>query len=57
VLVDVLDLWDALQTIQLQPGIDDKHIFRFATNGKYSAKATYDGLFLGSSRSEHCERI
>jgi hypothetical protein len=57
VLVDFLDLWDALQTVQQQPVIEDKHIFRFATNGKYSAKAAYDGLYIGLTRSDHWERI
>lgn len=57
VLSDFLEVWDALLTINLQPGREDMHIFRFASNGKYSAKAAYDGLFIGSTQSEHWERI
>lgn len=56
VLADFLDVWDALLTINLQPRREDMHIFRFASNGKYSAKAAYDGLFIGSTQSEHWER-
>jgi hypothetical protein len=30
---------------ELQPEIDDNHIFSIAPDGKYSAKSVYDGLF------------
>ena len=36
---------------------EDKHIFRLAANGKYSAKSAYEGLFLGSVEFEPYERI
>jgi hypothetical protein len=57
VFADLLDLWDALQTIQLHPDMEDKHIFRFATDGNYSAKAAYEGFFIGSTQAEHWELI
>jgi hypothetical protein len=31
---------------------EDKHIFWLAANGKYLAKAAYEGLFLGSMEFE-----
>jgi hypothetical protein len=42
-------LWDLLSDFELQLDIDDKHLFSLASNGKYSAKSSYKGLFLGSS--------
>jgi hypothetical protein len=43
--------------VDLCPDKEDKHIFRLAANGKYSAKAAYEGLFLGSVEFEPYERI
>jgi hypothetical protein len=40
--------WDIVSQVNLHPEEDDKHIFLLATNGKYSAKAAYQRLFLGS---------
>lgn len=57
VLVDFLDLWDILSSINLLQNQEDKHIFRFATDGKYSAKAAYESLFIGSTNFGHWERI
>jgi hypothetical protein len=48
VIVDYLSLWDLLRDVELQMGMVDKHVFRLAANGKYSAKAVYECLFLGS---------
>jgi hypothetical protein len=57
VFADLLDLWDALQTIQLHPDMEDRHIFRLATDGNYSAKAANEGFFIGSTQAEHWELI
>jgi hypothetical protein len=43
--------------IELQPEVDDKHTFSIASNGVYSAKTAYEGLFLGSVTFEHYKRI
>lgn len=40
-LIDYLHLWEALSDISLQPNIEDKHIFSFASDGRYSAKVAY----------------
>jgi hypothetical protein len=57
VLVDYLDLWDAIITVNINQHREDKHIFRFAHNGKYSAKVAYESLFIGSTYFEHCDRV
>jgi hypothetical protein len=57
VLADYLDLWDAITTVNINPHREDKHIFRFAHNGKYSAKVAYESLFIGSTYFEHCDRV
>jgi hypothetical protein len=48
-LVDYLHLWDLVSSVELQPDMEDKHIFSLASDGKYSAKVAYEGFFLGSS--------
>jgi hypothetical protein len=37
----------------LQPEVEDKHVFSIATDGKYSAKSAYEGLFAGSTFFGH----
>jgi hypothetical protein len=36
---------------------EDKHIFRFALDGKYSVKAAYESLFIGAIQFEHSGKI
>jgi hypothetical protein len=43
VIAEFLTLW--VSSVVLQPEKEDNHIFRLATNGKYSAKAAYENLF------------
>ena len=57
VLADYLDLWDAILTVNINPHREDKHIFRLAHNGKYSAKVAYESLFIGSTYFGHCDRV
>jgi len=38
-----------LSNFQLQPEMEDKHIWRFSANGQYSAKTAYEGFFLGAT--------
>jgi hypothetical protein len=57
VFADLLDVWDELQSIQLHPDREGKHIFRFATDGIYSAKAAYNGLFIRSTMAKYWELI
>ena len=57
VIVDYLYLWDILLNFQLQPEVEDKHIWRLSSNGQYSAKLAYEGFFLGSTLFGPWERI
>jgi hypothetical protein len=57
VLVEYLQLWEVLQIVELQPGVQDNHFWRFTENRKYLAKTTYEGLFWGSVQFEPYERI
>jgi hypothetical protein len=53
VIVEYLNLWELLSEIVLQPEVEDKHVFSIAADGNYSAKSTYDGLFVGSTSFGH----
>jgi hypothetical protein len=55
--VNYLHLWDLISNVELQPGIEDKHIFSLALDGKYSAKVSYEGVFLESSSFGHYKRV
>jgi hypothetical protein len=57
VFTDYLQLWDLISGFELQPEVEDKHIFSIAPNGAYLAKSTYEGLFLGSVTFGHYKRI
>jgi hypothetical protein len=56
---DFLRLWDLVAQVDLYPykAAYEGHIFRLAANGKYSAKAAYEGLFLGSVEFELLEYL
>jgi hypothetical protein len=43
-LANFLHLWDIVAQVVLHLDKDDKHIFRLAANGKYSAKAAWGSL-------------
>jgi hypothetical protein len=57
VLHEYLKLWEELQAVELQLGVQDIHFWRFAENRQYSAKSAYEGLFWGSVQFEPYERI
>jgi hypothetical protein len=57
VLIDYLQLWEMLSAIELQPGVEDRHIFSIAPDGMYSAKSAYNGLFMGSVSFGHYTRV
>jgi hypothetical protein len=57
VMAEFLQLWDIFLNIQLQPGVNDTHFWRLATNRQYSAKVAYEGFFVGSVQFEPFERI
>jgi hypothetical protein len=46
-MVEFLQLWDLLSTIELQLDSSDTHFFHLSTNGIYSAKLAYESFFIG----------
>jgi hypothetical protein len=56
-LVEYLALWDIIMEFSLQPGVEDKHIWRLSPSGKYSAKSAYEHMFQGSIQFGPWERI
>jgi len=57
VIVEFIHLWDLLLDFQLQPEIEDRHLWKFSSSGQYSAKSAYEGFFLGSTLFGPWERI
>jgi len=57
VILDFLSLWDLIYDFQLQPDIEDSHIWRFSSSGQYSAKSAYESFFIGSTQFGPYERI
>jgi len=57
VIVDNLHLWDLLMDFQLEPEVEDRHLWRLSSNRQYSAKSAYEGFFLGSTLFGQWERI
>jgi hypothetical protein len=53
VLINYLQLWEMLSAIELQPRVEDRHIFSIAPDGMYSTKSAYNGLFMGSVSFGH----
>jgi hypothetical protein len=57
VMVDYFDLWDVLADFHLQPDVEDRHIWRFSSDGQYLAKTAYKGFSVGSISFEPWERV
>jgi hypothetical protein len=47
-LLGYLTLWDMISEVELQVGVQDKHIWRLSKSGQYTAKSAYDALFQGA---------
>jgi hypothetical protein len=41
-LLEYIQLWDLLSVVQLQPEVEDSHIWKLTATGKYSAKAHFE---------------
>jgi hypothetical protein len=49
--------WEALEGVQLQPGMLDKHLWRLSASGQYSVKSAYEAIMQGSITFEPWEQI
>jgi hypothetical protein len=43
--------------VELHPGVEDAHVWRFATNGQFSVKSAYECFFKGSVEFEHYGKV
>ena len=57
VLVEYLYLWDLLSIVELQPEVEDIHIWRFSNSGIYTTKSAYEAFFIGATHFGSWERI
>jgi hypothetical protein len=56
-LVEYLSLWDMISEVELQVGVQDKHIWRLTKSGQYTARSAYEALFQGAVYFRPFERI
>lgn len=56
-IAEFLNLCLIITQVTLQPGVEDKHVWKFSTSGNYSTKSAYEALFLGLTGFEPWERI
>ena len=50
VLREYLLLWDLVDNMLLQEGVEDQHQWKLTRSGIYSSKSTYNAYFIGSIR-------
>jgi hypothetical protein len=48
VLVEYLQLWNLIDSIELQDDTPDRHTWRLSNHGIYSSKSAYDAFFVWS---------
>jgi len=56
-LFQYLELWDIMNSVELNDNIPDKHIWRLSSSGQYTTKSVYDTLFQGAISFELFEII
>jgi hypothetical protein len=54
--MEYLVLWDVISEVNLQVGVQDKHIW-LSSSGQYTARSAYDALFQGAISFRSYERI
>lgn len=57
VLTEYLRPWDLLSHVDLQPDVEDHHIWQFLSSRKYLAKSAYETMFIGATSSRPWERV
>ncbi|GJN16027.1 hypothetical protein PR202_gb02977 [Eleusine coracana subsp. coracana] len=56
-IAEFLNLCLIITQVTLQPGVEDKHVWKFSASGNYSTKSAYEALFIGSTSFEPWERV
>lgn len=47
VILEYLRLWEMLETVQLQPTVPDRFVWRWTPNGQYTVRSAYQAFFTG----------
>ena len=47
-VLEYLQPWELLSTVQLQPEVEGTHMLQFSASGQYSTKLAYEALFIGA---------
>jgi len=51
VLIEYLHLWELLSNVELQPEVEDTHIWKFTNSGLFSTKSAYEASWSYSVQS------
>ncbi|GJN06758.1 hypothetical protein PR202_ga24514 [Eleusine coracana subsp. coracana] len=54
---EFLLLWNLIQEVQLTPGVQDEHRWRFSSTGHFSSRSAYLSFFHGSTAFEPHKRL
>jgi hypothetical protein len=57
VIAEFLELCEVLDAVVLQPGIRDRHLWKFSASGDYTSSSAYNALLLGLVQFEPAERV
>ena len=57
VLIEYINLWELFSNVELQPDVEDTHIWKVSTTGQYTTKSAYEALFIGAIQFGPWERI
>ncbi|WVZ70614.1 hypothetical protein U9M48_019263 [Paspalum notatum var. saurae] len=57
VLSEYLLIWEIVDGVTLQPGVQDQHLWKFSSTGSYSCKSAYAAMFFGTIKFTHWKRV